>query len=74
MGELRVMGKEGDAKVIWNPENDDEVAAARRTFDDLRAKGHLAYSVREEGRKGEMIRAFDPNAGKIILAPPMAGG
>ena len=42
MGQFRVLGIEGDIKQIWNPDNADEVAAARRTFNDLKAKGHRA--------------------------------
>jgi hypothetical protein len=34
----------------------------------------VAFRVGEGGRKGEQIRAFDPEAEKLILAPPMAGG
>ena len=75
MGELRVMSRiAGDTHVIWDPTVADEVANARRMFDDMRAKGFFAYSVSAEGRKGQQIREVDPNASKIILAPPMAGG
>jgi hypothetical protein len=68
------MGREGDLKVVWDKANEAEVGSARSTFDELRAKGHLAYKVKRDGGKGEMIRTFDPDAEKIILAPPMAGG
>jgi hypothetical protein len=74
VGELRVMDRKGDSKHIWNPENADEVAAARTLFDELKRKGHMAYKVIGDGSKGEQLAAFDPNAGKIILAPPMQGG
>ncbi len=74
MGEMRVMGREGDSRLMWNPANKEEVAAAKKMFDDLRAKGHFAYAVKKKGDKGEMIREFDPEAGKVILAPPMRGG
>ena len=75
MGQFRVLGIEGDIKQIWNPDNADEVAAARRTFNDLKAKGHRAFAVSGvKGKPGEMITEFDPKAGKIIMAPPMAGG
>jgi hypothetical protein len=74
MGSLAVLDRTGDTKLIWDPDNDVEVASARRTFDDLRAKGFLAYSVDKGGKKGTVIREFDPDAEKIILAPPMAGG
>ena len=74
MGELAVMGRQGDTKVIWDASNADEVAAARKTFDELRGKGFLAFSVKAMGGKGEQIFKFDPEAEKIILAPPMRGG
>lgn len=74
--EIAIMGREGDTKVIWNPQNTDEVENARRTFVDLRAKGYLAFRVQAEGGdKGEQITEFDPQAGKMILmVPQMRGG
>jgi len=74
MGQLRAMGTAGDLKVIWDPDNEDEVAAAQQTFDDLRAKGFNAYRVRRRGEAGDVVKEFDPEAEKLILAPPMAGG
>jgi len=74
MGQLRAMGYAGDIKVIWDPEKPDEVDVARRTFDELKEKGYNAYSVKRRGDKGEVVRKFDPEAEKIIMAPPMAGG
>ncbi len=72
--ELLVMDHTGDTKTIWNPDVPDEVAAARATFDSLRAKRYLAYTVKGDGEKGVAINEFDPSAGKIIMSPPMAGG
>jgi len=74
MGELRILGKEGDTKVIWDPENRDEVKAAREQFDALKGKGFLAFEVKNKGDKGSEIKKFDPEAGKIILTPPIMGG
>lgn len=73
-GELCVMDHTGDTKSIWNPDNPDEVSAARSTFDSLKSKGYLAYTVEESGKRGSLIHSFDPRAGKIIMSPPMAGG
>jgi hypothetical protein len=74
-GELSVLGREGDTKVIWNRSNADEVENARRTFKDLRDKGFTAYSVTgEKGEKGSIIYNFDPNAERIIMVPRVAGG
>ena len=75
MGEMAVMGRQGDLKVIWDHTKTDEVAAARKTFDEMRAKGYLAFSVKgRDGSKDEQITTFDPAAERIILAPPMRGG
>lgn len=75
MGEMAIMSpRAGDLRVIWNPDNADEVKAAKEQFDSLRKKGHLAYSVTPEGGKGKMLTAFDASAEKIILAPPLRGG
>lgn len=75
MGELAIMDRTGDTKVIWNPENTDETETARETFRKLRAKGYLAYTVDpKDGSKATQMIEFDPNAGKVILAPAPRGG
>ena len=75
VGEMSRLDRKGDTKIIWDSENEEEVAAARRTFDDLRSQGFLAYKVvGKDGRKGEQIREFEAEAERIILAPPMRGG
>jgi hypothetical protein len=72
--ELCIMDHTGDTKTLWDPNSPDEVAAARRTFSDMKAKGYIAYRVAETGKKAEIMGVFDPEAGKVILAPPMRGG
>lgn len=74
MGQMRTMGKEGDVRIVWDADDDESVEIARKTFDEGRAKGYNAYAVRRKGEKGEVVRTFDREAEKIILAPPMAGG
>ncbi len=71
---LAVMSTAGDVRVMWNPDNAAEVAAAKKTFDDLKKQGHAAFSVKANGDKGTQLREFDPEAEKIIMAPPMRGG
>ena len=73
-GTLRIMGKPGDTKQMWNRENAAEVEAARKTFNELVGKGYFAYKVRPGGDKGEQIKAFDMMAEAVILVPPMQGG
>ena len=66
--------KAGDTKVVFDPENEDEVSAAKATFDKLVAKGYTAFHVKDKGEAGSKMKAFDPEAGKIILVPKMQGG
>lgn len=74
IGELAVMDQTGDTKIIWDSENEDEVAVAKATFDSLVKKGYAGYSVKRDGEKNEVIRQFDPTAEKLIMAPAMVGG
>lgn len=73
-GELAVMGKSGDVKTMWNSDKPEEIKVAKEQFDALRAKGYAAFKTKKDGSKGEQIRAFDPEAEAIILAPPLVGG
>ncbi len=72
--EMRIMGPEGDQKIIWDAGKDIEVEAARDTFDKLTKKGYKAFKVAKKGEAGEMITKFDPALEKIILAAPISGG
>jgi len=75
MGEMAVMGRKGDVKTMWNPDNEDEVKAAKKQWDDLVGKKRFrAFRVKGDGKKGEQISDFDPDAAKLIIVPPMAGG
>jgi len=72
---MAVMDRTGDTKLIWSRDNTDEVTNARRTYDDLTKKGYVAFSVKgKDGVQGEKLHAFDPNAERIILVPPMVAG
>jgi hypothetical protein len=74
IGELCVLDRTGDTKLIWDSAQEDEVDAARRTFDDLKKKGYAAYSVNKKGDKGEVMKKFDADAERIIMAPALVGG
>ena len=73
-GIMRIMGVQGDTKLIWDKNNADEVKAAEKMFDELISKRFTAFSVSEKGDKDEMIRKFDADAEKIIMVPRMQGG
>lgn len=64
----------GDTKVLWDPTVKAERKAVARLFDRLRGKGFMAYQVDDIGQRGEVIRELDPEAGRVIMTPPMQGG
>jgi hypothetical protein len=72
--EMTVLDTTGDSKTTWDPNQPDEVSAARSTFDRLKGKGYIAYRVNQAGDKGEVMREFDATVGKMILSPPLVGG
>ena len=69
-----ILDHTGDTKLIWDVDNADEVDAAKATFDKLRKKGYVAYSVNKKQDKGEVLTEFDPHIEKMILAPQLKGG
>ena len=76
MNAFAIMGKSGDTKVIWDPTKPAEVAAARAQFESL-TKDHKysAFCVSgDEGKQGKRMSSFDPDAGRVILIPQVAGG
>lgn len=73
-GTLCQLAPEGDLKTVWDSDRPEEVKAARAQYDDLKAKGYLAFKVKKDGEKGELIKEFDPEAEKIIMTPPVRGG
>jgi hypothetical protein len=74
-GLMSTLGRSGDVRAMWDRKNKDEVAAARRQFEDLTGRGYMAYRAEgKKGERGEQIREFDPKAERIILVKPLAGG
>jgi len=64
----------GDYKIIWDRTKTDETEMARDTFNKLKKKGYMAYSVGGDGEKDKKIDEFDPQAERIIMVPPVQGG
>lgn len=71
---LSIPDATGDVRHMWNPNDRDEVKLAKDAFDAAKKKGMLAYKVKDDGSPGEVIREFDPKAGKIIMRRQAAGG
>lgn len=75
MGEMNILDSSGDTKVMWDPDNEDEVDAAKAQFNSLKKKGYTAFEVGRRGKKTEeKVDEFDPELGKLIMVPQMKGG
>ena len=74
MGEMNVLDRTGDTKIIWDASNTDEVANARRTCDDLRKKRFSIFAVKRDGSSGSRVDSFDPALESLIAVPPVVGG
>lgn len=65
----------GDVKVIWDRTNADQTAACEAMFNTLLKKGYAAFLIKDnDGNKGEKITKWDPNAERVMMVAPMAGG
>lgn len=74
-GVMHTLDHTGDTRIMWDKRNPDEVAAARRAFTDLIAKGYAAFrATGKKGEQGAQIRRFDPDAERIILVKQLVGG
>lgn len=74
-GIMHELDRSGDVRAMWDRGNADEVASARRQFQDLAKKGYVAYRAEgKNGERGEVIREFDPDAERIILVKALVGG
>ena len=74
MSEINILDRTGDTTHTWDRTRPDEVAVARRAFDEAKAKKYLIYKMNADGSKGELIREFDPNAERIVCSPQNVGG
>jgi len=67
MGEMRILGREGDVTLTWDPKDDDSVAKAKAEFKRLKEDGYDFLQVEET--KGKRVDRFSKNAGQLIAAP-----
>jgi len=57
---MRIFDKTGDRRIIWDSRDPDEVAEAKRNFDEYINKGWKAYAVSKEDNRSRRIYKFDP--------------
>lgn len=73
-GMLRILGPEGDRRLVWMRNSLSQINEAKKAFRDALAKGFLAFKAEPGGAKGQKITEFDPSAEEIILVPMVTGG
>lgn len=71
---MAIMDQTGDTKIVWDMSKKAEVKHAEDTFNKMKKKGYIAYSVKKNGDQGEVLHKFDPKIEKMIMAPGMVGG
>lgn len=67
MGEMRILGPEGDIKLDWDPNDSESVDKAKTEFKRLKEDGYDFFAVEET--KGKRVERFDKKIGKLIAAP-----
>lgn len=73
-GEMWELDDTGDTRIQWDPGDADQVAAAKKKFADLKARGYRAFAVKKSGSPGELLDEFDPMEERIIMSPHHVGG
>lgn len=78
---MEILDPTGHTTVTWNPEDKSSIKDAEKKFDDMIKQGYTAFAmelVSTNGvtveKKGQRIKKFDPEAGKIMMIPQLVGG
>jgi len=75
MGEMSILSARGDDKYIWDPEDEQSVQRAQKTFDGYIKDGWVAFEVGKGGKKtSRKVEEFDAELGKVIFVRQMGGG
>jgi hypothetical protein len=74
VGEMNVMDSSGHKQLKWNTHRLDEVAAARKTFDNLVTKGYSAFGSEKKQEPKHLIKNFDPEMEEVVMVPRTVGG
>ncbi len=70
---FRILGKEGDRRIVWNSSSIPEINDACSLFKNLIKEGMVPYRVGVGGRtSADVMTEFDPHAGEVIFMPMKA--
>jgi hypothetical protein len=71
---LKILNEKGDERLVWDKENGKQAKEAKAKFEELMAKGYMAFSVDSQGNKNRKIVEFDVDSEEILLIPPTSKG
>lgn len=72
---MEIIDNTGDTKVLWDKNNETEVAVARAAFDAAKAKGSSIFQVKgKKGEQGQRMTTFDPSVERMVVVPQLVGG
>jgi len=74
LGNLRILGPDGDTTLSWRPDVDDEVQEVRRRFDEIVEAGYLVFELDPSTKEGRQVTDFDPRLTELRAFRPMVGG
>ncbi len=78
MNELKILDPNGHTSTTWNPDDAEQVARARRTYEALMRRGYRAFGIERdaEGRTPGVAKdqGFDPREKETLLVPPIHAG
>lgn len=55
------------SKHFWDTTNEAETSVAAEVFRNYIEHGHVAYKLDSRGRRGAVMRTFDPAAGRMMF-------
>lgn len=67
MGEILVLNENGDERIEWDPDDAEQVKAAKKEYKRLKGEGYNFYAVEE--KPGKKVERFDKRLGRLIAAP-----
>lgn len=69
---VRILDRNGDTKLTYDPTDSGAVRDVEARFMRLMDRNFVAFDV--STHPGRIITSFDPNASEIIVSPRFAGG
>lgn len=73
MNEFKVLDPNGHTRTAWDPEDAEQVARARRTYEALMRRGYRAFRI-EKGGAGSTQERFDAREQETLFVPPIHAG